>query len=613
MDASPKNKKEIYIACGTVVGIAVHLLLRFVIPGGIVWAEHPLWAVLLLGGGPLTFELIRKALHGQFGSDLLAGISIVTSVFLGEYLAGSLVVLMLSGGEALESYAVHSASSVLAALARRMPSVAHLRVGNELREVDVRDVKVGDIIDVLPHEISPVDGIVIRGHGVMNEAYLTGEPFEVRKAPGAEVISGAVNGENLLTVRALREASDSRYAKIMRVMEQSEQSRPRIRRLGDSLGAFYTPLAVGIALLAWILSDDPIRFLSVVVVATPCPLLIAIPVAIIGAISLAAKRGIIIKDPTILEQIDRCRAIVFDKTGTLTYGKPVLTEMVPVEGMSSEELLRLSATIEQYSKHPLALALVEAAQRRNLQLGVPTEISERPGEGLTGVVDGKGILITGRQRMADAPLPPAASGLECIVVVDGRYAGLFRFRDAPRTDSRSFIEHLSPKHRLERIALLSGDRESEVRYLAEQVGITEVYAERSPEEKLEIVAGICDRYKTIYVGDGINDAPALMRATVGIAMGQNSEITSDAAGAVILEPSLTRVDELFHIGRRMRSIALQSAIGGMAASLLAMWVAALGYLPPVMGAVTQELIDLVAVINALRVSARPSALTDFKR
>ncbi len=291
------NRRQAVIAIGAMLGIAAHLVLRFGFPEtseptrSVNWAEVPLVATLFLGGLPLVLGLLRKLLRLQFGSDLLAGLSIVTSAILGEYLAGSLVVLMLSGGEALEAFAVRSASSVLQTLARRMPTIAHRRLDRRIEDVAIGDVTIGDVVVVFPHEACPIDGTVLEGHGAMDESYLTGEPYQISKAPGAQVLSGALNGESALTIRADRLAVDSRYAKIMQVMRDSEQHRPRMRRIGDQLGAFYTPVAVGIGLAAWAASGESRRFLSVLVVATPCPLLIAIPVAIIGAVSLAAQRN----------------------------------------------------------------------------------------------------------------------------------------------------------------------------------------------------------------------------------------------------------------------------------------------------------------------------------
>ncbi len=614
---SLSHRKNFIIAALAIVAIAAHLVLRYAAHSTELVYTWPLYAALLLGGLPLVWDLTRKLLRREFGSDLLAGISIVTSVILGEYLAGTIVVLMLSGGEALEDFALRNASSVLKALAKRMPSVAHIKKDGRIIDADLDQVAVGDILVIYPHDICPVDGIVIEGHGSMDESYLTGEPFVMSKTAGSNVISGAINGEAALTIQATARAEDSRYAKIMEVMRESEQTRPRLRRLGDQLGAFYTPVAVAIALLAWAFSGEAVRFLAVLVIATPCPLLIAIPISIIGSISLCARRAIIIKSPVVLEQVTECRTAIFDKTGTLTYGEPKLTERLIADGFDERKVLALVASLERYSKHPLAHAIVEAAEHEGLEVPEANQVSEKPGQGLRGVVDGHRMLITSRNKLKPEhiqdfrELPATSGGLECVVVIDEKFAGVLRFRDAPRSDSHSFIHHLGPKHQFNRVMLVSGDRESEVKYLAEEVGITEIHAEQSPEQKLAIVRAETAKAKTLYVGDGINDAPAMMAATVGLAIGQNSEVTMEAAGVVVMDNSLTKVDEFLHISKRMRNIALQSAIGGMVLSVGGMMFAAAGYLTPVAGAIGQEIIDVVAVLNSLRAAWPPRELTDL--
>ena len=630
-----EHRFDKWIALLASVAIAAHLVVRFGLNGSrllgpFTLMEWPLIVALTCGGLPLVAELSWKLVHREFGSDLLAGISIVTSIVLGEYLAGTLVVLMLSGGEALEAYAMRSASSVLAALARRMPSQAHRKTNETIHDVAVDQVVVGDPLLVFPHEVCPVDGTVLDGHGTMDESFLTGEPYLMPKSSGSTVISGALNGEAALTIRADKLAVDSRYAQIMHVMRAAEERRPRLRRLGDQLGAFYTPLAVGLALLAWGLSGDVHRFLAVLVVATPCPLLIAIPVAIIGSISLAARRGIIIRDPSVLERIETCRTAIFDKTGTLTYGQPVLTEIIVGEPLSPDKALSLIGSVERYSKHPLAAAILNAVRERHIALQDATEVHELPGQGLTGVVAGRRIRITSRSKLVaqsrlglrpdqvgtesqptTVDLPPQAAGMECIAIIDDLIPVTLRFRDQPRADGASFVKHLAPNHHFQRVMIVSGDRESEVRYLAELVGIHEVHFSQSPEQKLVIVRDETQRANTVFVGDGINDAPALTIATVGIAFGGNSDITSEAAHAVILDSSLSKVDELLHIGQRLRRIALQSAVGGMLLSLIGMVLAATGHLPPVAGAIAQEVIDLLAVLNALRAARSPVQLSDL--
>lgn len=579
--------------------------------------QLPLLTVLILCGLPLLYKMSVRVCQGDFGADLLAGLSIVTSVLLHEYLAGSLVVLMLSSGVALESYAVRKASSVLDALAKRMPSMAHRKLDDQLTDIATEQVNIGDSLLILPHEICPVDGTVTEGSGTMDESFLTGEPYSMSKTIGSQVISGAINGDAALTIRADKLTVDSRYAKIMTVMRSSEQYRPNIRRLGDQLGALYTPIAVILALTAWAISGDVVRFLAVLVVATPCPLLIGIPVTIISSISLAARREIIIKNPAILETIGRCRTAIFDKTGTLTYGRPLLTAIIPANAYQEQQILLLIASLERYSKHPLSSAILQAAEQEKLTLLSVTEMTELPGAGLKGQVSGLQLQITSRKKLAElhpdqiALLPAMSGGLECIVLIDDGYAATLQFRDEVRSDSTSFINHLGPNHLFDKVMLVSGDRESEVRYLAEKVGIKDVFFNQSPEQKLDLVRVETKVAKTIFLGDGINDAPSLTAATIGIAFGQNSDITGEAADAVIMDSSLLKVDELFHIGARMRNIALQSAVGGMALSLIGMGFAGLGYVTPVAGAVIQEIIDVLAVLNALRAALPPKSLSDF--
>ncbi|MGZ8201570.1 MAG: heavy metal translocating P-type ATPase [Methylosarcina sp.] len=639
-----KSKVEYFIALLSLTGIAGYLVLRYVLDSGqetytvafsssisstverlyagqfsysLSLVQLPLIAVLILGGLPLIYQIAVKLIHADFGADLLAALAIVTAILLDELLAGSLVVLMLSGGAVLESYAVRKASSVLEALAHRMPSVAHRKSGASLSDITIEQIRIGDILLVLPHEICPVDGTVLEGSGTMDESYLTGEPYLMSKIQGSSVLSGAINGDSALTIRADKLAVDSRYAKIMEVMHASEQNRPQLRRLGDQLGAVYTPLAIAIASMAWFFSGDIVRFLAVLVIATPCPLLIGIPVAIIGSISLAAKREIIIKNPAILETLALCRTAIFDKTGTLTYGRPSLSSLITSPQHNEKEILTLTANLERYSKHPLSGAILKAAEKAALPQLAVTHIQELPGEGLQGEVAGRHVQITSRKQYAEklkgdiSQLPPISGGLECIVMIDHQYAATLQFRDEVRTDSSSFITHLQPSHLFDRVMLVSGDRESEVCYLAEQVGIRHVFFGQSPEQKLELVRQETQSAKTVFLGDGINDAPALTAATIGIAFGQNSDITSESADAVIMDSSLLKVDELFHIGERMRKIALQSAVGGMAFSMIGMIIAGLGYLTPVAGAVAQEVIDVIAVLNALRAAVPPKSLSDY--
>lgn len=607
------NKWEVWVVFLSLVAIATHFCLT-----NTEFADIPLLTMLAVGGIPLLIQVTKKLLKGNFGADLLAIIALITAAILGEYLAGVLIIIMLAGGQALEFYAMRKASSVLRALSERMPSTAHRKNGDTVEDIALDQIKVGDEIIIYPHETAPVDGIVTEGQGNMDESYLTGEPYSITKAIGSNVLSGAINGDVVLTIRAEKLALDSRYSQIMGVMKEAEQKRPSMRRIGDQIGAVFAPVALIVALAAWYFTGDSMRFLAVLVVATPCPLLIAIPITLISAISMAAKRGIIIKDPTVLERLPTCRTAIFDKTGTLTYGKPEVTEVITAGGINSNDILQRAASLERYSKHPLANAILMAAKKENLPLIDATTVSEKPGQGLTGIVDGHEISVTSRKKFLVANpdkaslLPDTAAGLECLVLMDNQYVATIRLRDAPREDGKPFIEHLAPNHQFNKVMIVSGDRESEVKYLADLLGISETYASQSPEQKVDIVRAETALAPTLYMGDGINDAPALTSATVGIAFGQHSSVTAEAAGAVIMENSLVKVDELIHISADMRKIVLQSALGGMALSLIAMGFAAGGYITPVAGALLQEAIDVLAIANALRMTWQKRIEGDIK-
>jgi len=610
--------------------IAILISAAMALAAILTWLAHQpqagrrvLLVSVILAGLPIILHPIAQILRGNFSVDLLAVLSIVTSLFLGQYWVAAIVILMLSGGEALEDHATRRASSVLAALAKRMPQTAHLAAADgSMTDIAIDQIAVGNQLRIFPHEICPVDGIVVSGEGSMDESYLTGEPFLIEKTTGTAVLSGAINGPSALTIQATRLAADSRYARIVEVLHASEQQRPQIRRIGDRIGGWYTPLALAIALLAWLFTHNPERFLAVLVIATPCPVLLAIPVAVIGAISIAAGRGILIKDPSILEKLSSCRILVVDKTGTLTYGRPHVREILTFNNWDRAHLLALTASLERYSKHPLAEAIRAAATAEQLSLSRVTQVSEHPGTGLTGQIDGHTLAVTGRGKLPPHLrdlLPPIAPGLECIILarssedanLPDTLAGVFRFEDEPRPDSRLFLRHVGARHGIERIVLLSGDRPQEVNAFAQAMGITEVHGGMSPEQKVEVVRQLNATAPTLYLGDGINDAPAMMAATAGVALGLNSDITAEAAGAVILQSSLKSVDELIHIGHRMRRIALQSAVGGMSLSLIGMIAAAFGYLAPIQGALAQEGIDLLSILNSLRMILPTGPLSDF--
>ncbi len=613
--ASFAAKWQIFIVIASIAAIALHFILHFAQPAT---QNFPLFFIILIGGVPLFLQIIFKMLKGNLGADLLAAIALGVAIFVGQYLASLLLIIMLAGGQALEFYAMRKASSVLRALAERMPLVANKKVGAKIEQVNLSEVRVGDELVIYPHELSPIDGEVIDGHSTMDESYLTGEPYQISKAPGSKVLSGAINGDCALVVRAEKLAQDSRYATIMTVMEDAEKRRPQLMRLADQVGAVFTPLALIFALGTWYFTQDLLRFLAVLVVATPCPLLIAIPITIISAISMAAKRGIIIKDPTVLERLSTCTTAIFDKTGTLTYGQPELTEIIVADGFKKDDVLQKTASLERYSRHPLAYAILKAAKKAGLELLEAENVAEKPGQGLMGKVSGQEILVTSRHKLSLSNpqmtelLASVSSGLECIILIDQKYAATLRLHDSPRDDGHSFITHLGPEHNFNRVILLSGDRESEVNYLASILGIKETYASQTPEQKLEFVRAETKKAPTLFMGDGINDAPALTAATVGLAFGQHSSVTSAAAGAIIMENTLVKVDELMHISAQMRKIAAQSAIGGMVLSLLGMGLAAAGILSPVAGALAQEVIDVLAIVNALRMTWEMKVFSDLE-
>ena len=575
----------------------------------------PLQGVLAVGVPWALLHTLRGLLRREGAVDLLAAVGIVTAAATHELLAAALLVLMLAGGRSLERMATQRASRLLQAIAARMPLGARRVAGDEVHEVALSDVQPGDLLELLPHAICPCDGVVEQGSTTMDESYLTGEPFLMPKVVGSSLLSGAINGDGVVRYRATRRAEDSRYARIMHVIEASERTRPPIDRLAQQVGRWFTPVALACAIGAGLWNSDVQRFLAVLVVATPCPLIIAVPVTVLGAIAQCARHGILIRDAAVLEVIGTCTTVILDKTGTLTHGTPVLAEEHLARGHEGDEVLTQAASLEQYSRHPLAQPLLEAATRRGLVLETPTSITEQPGRGCSGHTRGHLVLLTSRTQATlldpGAVLPAATVGLECVVMLDGRYAATYTFRDEPRAESHPFVRHLQPRHGVGRVLLVSGDRRASVEHLARQVGITEIHAEQSPEQKLDLVRAATQEARTLFVGDGINDAPAMLAATVGVAIGSRHDATCEAAGAVILESSLQGVDHLIHIGYRMRTLALQSSLGGLLLGAAGMAAAAVGHLSVVEGALLQELIDLAALVNALRIALPGGTASDL--
>jgi len=609
-----KDKWQLLLSIVSITSLVIHYFAKFALE---IDENYSLFFVLIFGGIPLLIQIFLKIIKGNLGADLIAFMALILAIYLHENVAGVLIILMLASSQALEEFASHRASFVLEALAQRMPTIAHLKSENNFFDTEIAKIKINDLIAIFPHEICPIDGEVVEGRGSMDESYLTGEPYRISKTIGSKVLSGAINGESLFVIKTEKLPADSRYGKIMEVMKQAKEQRPEIHKLADKIGAIFAPITIIIASTSYYFTHDLTNFLAVLTIATPCPLLIAVPIAIISAISISARQGIIIKDARILEKLSICTTAIFDKTGTLTFGEPNISEIIALDEFSADEILQKTASLERYSRHPLAGSILKEAQKRNLILLDAQNISEKPGYGMIGNIGEQEIIITSRKKIHEfqpskIPLPDLSDGMECVIIINKKVAGILHFRDLERPESKSFISHLAPNHNFKKIILLSGDRASEVNYLAEKLGINNFFSSQSPEQKLEIVKKETQNAPTLFMGDGINDAPALMLASVGIAFGQGNNITSESSGAVILESNLLKVDELIHISIFTRKIILQSAIGGMVFSVVGMILASFGLISPSEGAIAQQIIDVVAIINALRLTLTKNVVSDIK-
>jgi len=609
-----KDKWQLLLSIVSITSLVIHYFAKFALE---IDENYSLFFVLIFGGIPLLIQIFLKIIKGNLGADLIAFMALILAIYLHENVAGVLIILMLASSQALEEFASHRASFVLEALAQRMPTIAHLKSENNFFDTEIAKIKINDLIAIFPHEICPIDGEVVEGRGSMDESYLTGEPYRISKTIGSKVLSGAINGESLFVIKTEKLPADSRYGKIMEVMKQAKEQRPEIHKLADKIGAIFAPITIIIASTSYYFTHDLTNFLAVLTIATPCPLLIAVPIAIISAISISARQGIIIKDARILEKLSICTTAIFDKTGTLTFGEPNISEIIALDEFSADEILQKTASLERYSRHPLAGSILKEAQKRNLILLDAQNISEKPGYGMIGNIGEQEIIITSRKKIHEfqpskIPLPDLSDGMECVIIINKKVAGILHFRDLERPESKSFISHLAPNHNFKKIILLSGDRASEVNYLAKKLGINNFFSSQSPEQKLEIVKKETQNAPTLFMGDGINDAPALMLASVGIAFGQGNNITSESSGAVILESNLLKVDELIHISIFTRKIILQSAIGGMVFSVVGMILASFGLISPSEGAIAQQIIDVVAIINALRLTLTKNVVSDIK-
>ncbi len=556
---------------------------------------HGLWiAVLAVVVVPLAFSVLRRILRGQLGADVIALLAVAGSLALGELAAGLVVALMLSGGELLDERAFGRARRELAALAQRAPAVAHRQAGGGLVDVPAEKVRAGDELMVLAGEIVPVDCMLVSGRAVLDEAALTGEPLPVRRETGQEIRSGASVAGEAIAVRALRPAAASTYAGIVRLVEQAESDRPRTARLADRAAVVFLPITLVVAGAGWIVSGSPVAALAVLVVATPCPLILATPIAFVSGLARAARRGIVVKGGTPLERLGSATVVVFDKTGTLTTGHPEVVE-------ASDAVLALAAAAEQRSLHPLAAAIRAEAGRRRLSLTAARDFSEAYGDGVEALVGARRVRV-GRAAFAGAPsgqVPPAGVA-EVWVTVDGSVAGVIRCADPLRADAAAVVARV--RRAGARPLLLTGDATAVAEQVARATGIGEVRGEATPEGKARVVAELRRAGATVVmVGDGLNDAPALAMADVGVALGATgSTISSGAADAVVLVDDLGRVAEAIEIGRDTVRVARTGIAIGMGLSAVLMVVAALGGISPLHGAIAQEAIDVAAILNALR-------------
>ena len=590
--------------------------------GGLHLAGDPsagdsVWRVVLaLLAAELAVEVGRTVLvERHMGVDTIALVAMVGALALGEELVGVVIGLMFSGGLALEEIASTRARRELTALVERAPKTARLRVSDGFRDVPVAQVQTGDVALVRSGEVIPIDGTVLSPEAVIDTSALSGEPLPVTAKQGMSVLSGTANAGSPFEVRADRPASESAYAALVRLVEGAESERAPLVRMADRYAGFFLPATMLVAGLAWGLSGDPVRGLAVLVVATPCPLILAAPIALFSGLSRAARAGVVVKGTGAIESLGQVRTVLFDKTGTLTVGSPEVREIATRPGVERAEVLRLAASVDRMSAHVLGEALVRAAEEAELALTIPTEVHEDPGQGIAATVEGRRVAVGSRsflrgEGVADEEVGSAAiiggrgSGEARVQVsIDGRMAGVIAMADELRPDARGIVERLRAEG-VRQVAMVSGDRRSVAERIGRELGVDRVYSEQSPEDKLEVVRRLHDDPElgpVMMVGDGVNDAPALALADLGIAMGvAGATVSSETADAVITVDRVDRVADAVHAGRRALAIARQSVLVGMGLSLTAMGVAAFGYLPPLAGALLQEVIDLAVILNALR-------------
>lgn len=567
---------------------------------------------------PEAREMIKTLMSGQVGVDIIALVAIAASLLLGQYVAAAVIVIMLTGGNALEEFAKNRARKELDSLLKRKPTIAHLIIKDgQTKDVSVDKVKVGDSILLKPGDMIPVDGKIYKGFSSIDESAITGESLPENKKSGDEVLSGSINLDGVIEIHATKISKESQYETIIKLVSEASTKKSPLVRLADVYSLPFTIITFVMAGIAWIISGDPVRALSVLVVATPCPLLIATPVAIVSGMSRAASRGVIIKSGGVLEQLSRLKAIAFDKTGTVTQGKPTVMGIDPCEGVTKDELLKIAASVEKFSTHTLAQVVVDTAETKKLSFYKVEKSKEIPGKGITAEVKGKKVFVGSftllKESGIDINSPICIGHSEhentALYVASGnKYLGSISFVDPLRPEAKKTIEELK-KSGVKNFIMITGDRKQVGEYIGNQLGITKVESEVLPADKVNILLAEKKKYSPIaMVGDGINDAPVLAASDVGVALGaKGSTAASEAADAVIMQDDLERMAELVSISKRSVFIAKQSIFTGMGLSSILMVFAVAGFIVPVAGAFMQEAIDVIVILNALRARFRPKA------
>ncbi|WP_170179392.1 heavy metal translocating P-type ATPase [Solirubrobacter pauli] len=551
---------------------------------------------------PLSVSVARELRSGRVGADVIALLAMAGALVLGEELAGAVIALMLAGGTALEQTAQRRARRDLTALVEHAPRVAHRRAGDVLVEVAVDALVPGDVVVVRPGEVVPVDGFVEQAPAVLDESALTGEALPVTRGAGEPVRSGVVCCGSAFTLVATRTVADSAYSVLLGLVRGAERERAPFVRLADRYAAHFLVLTLVLAGGAWAVSGDPVRALAVLVVATPCPLILAAPIAIVCAMSRSARAGVVVKDGGTIERLARARTVLIDKTGTLTLGEPAVERVETTAEHGPDEVLRLAASLEQVSVHGIAEAIVHDAEQRGLHLTLPQDVHESPGQGLEGTVDGRHLAAGSEAYLRSQGAEPSfstGSGAPAHVAVDGRAVGMIVLADRLRDDAAAAVRALRAAG-VHEVVMATGDRRERAEVVGRRAGVDRVYAELDPGDKLALVREAQER-PVVMVGDGVNDAPALALADVGVAMGvAGATAAAEAADAVIVVDRLDRLADAVRISARALAIARQSVLVGMGLSLVAMIAAAAGLLPPLAGAVLQEAIDVAVILNALR-------------